>query len=117
MTVTAGPVILQGWEAINDYFQRVFALVTTHIISNIRVELKDAADVDGGDVNTANMTAHAISYHVREEDRFKVEDTSYTAASLYTMQIVRDGEDGLWKIKSWDLNVLWTTGDKAVLYG
>ncbi|OBT90060.1 hypothetical protein VE02_02514 [Pseudogymnoascus sp. 03VT05] len=110
MTITIGPAIFPGWAAINGLFVNVFTLITTHITSNIRVELEEGAD-------TAKMTAHAISYHVKPEDAVKVEDTSYTAGSLYDIDLVRDGADGLWKIKRWDLKILWTTGDKAVLHG
>ena len=110
MSVSAGPVSLNGWETINGYFQRVFACVTTHIISNIRVELEEGAE-------TASMTAHAMSYHLKEETAFQPEDTSYRAASLYDIDLVKDGNDGLWKIKKWDIKVLWTTGDIAVLHG
>ncbi|KZM28070.1 uncharacterized protein EKO05_0003763 [Ascochyta rabiei] len=110
MTFVAGPVNIEGWTAVNELTQKAFAVVTTHIISNIRIELKDGAD-------TASMTAHAISYHVRPEDTLKPEDTSYTAGSLYNLGLARDGDDGLWKIKKWEVKILWTTGDKAVLHG
>ena len=110
MTVAAGPVSLNGWETINAYFQRVFACITTHIISNIRVEFKDGAD-------TASMTAHAMSYHLKEDTASLPEDISYRAASLYDIDLVKDGKDGLWKIKKWDIKVLWTTGDIQVLHG
>jgi hypothetical protein len=110
MTVVAGPITIEGWTAISDFFRKVFVLVTTHVTSNIRIELEDGAD-------TASMTAHAIAYHVRPEEALKLEDTSYTAACLYFMDLVRDGNDGLWKIKKWEIKILWTTGDKAVLYG
>jgi hypothetical protein len=110
MTVSAGPVTLNGWETINGYFQRVFAVITTHMISNIRVELKEGAD-------TASMTAHAMSYHLKEETAMTLEDASYRAASLYDIDLVRDSGDGLWKIKKWDIKVLWTTGDIKVLHG
>jgi hypothetical protein len=110
MSIIAGPYTIEGWTAISDFFQKVFVLETTHVISNIRIELKDGAD-------TASMTAHALSYHIRPEDAFKPEDTSYTASSLYSIDLVKDSSDGLWKIKKWDMKILWTTGDKAVLHG
>jgi hypothetical protein len=110
MTVIAGPMTIDGWTAINKFFARVFALVTTHITSNIRVELEDGAD-------TASMTAHALSYHVRQEDALKTEDTSYTASSLYCIDLVRDGKDGMWRIKKWNIRIQWTTGDIKVLHG
>ncbi|KAH7136174.1 hypothetical protein B0J11DRAFT_520067 [Dendryphion nanum] len=110
ITVIAGAIKIEGWTAINNFFARVFAVVTTHTISNIRIELIDGAD-------TAFMTAHAISYHVRPDDAFKSENASYTASSLYAIDLVKDGDDRLWKIKRWDIKVLWTTGDIAVLHG
>jgi len=110
MTVIAGPIVIEGWTAINDFFLRVFVLVTSHITSNIRVEVKDGAD-------TAFMTAHAIAYHVAPEDALKPEDTSYTASCLYFIDLVKDSSDGLWKIKKWEIKVQWTTGDRAVLHG
>ena len=109
MIFIGGGFALEGWTAINEVFERVFTLITTHVISNIRVQLKDGQD-------TAFLTAHAISYHVRPDDALKQEDTSYTAGSLYSINLVRDGNDGLWKIKRWEIKVLWTTGDKAVLH-
>jgi hypothetical protein len=109
MVVAAGPVTLEGWPKISEYFSRVFDLITTHIVSNTRIELKDGAD-------TASMTANALSYHVRPDDAFKPEDTSYTASCLYNIDLVRDSADGLWKIKKWEFRILWTTGDIKVLH-
>ncbi|KAF2029824.1 hypothetical protein EK21DRAFT_112502 [Setomelanomma holmii] len=86
MLVVAGPFKIEGWTAINDFFARLFDLITTHITSNIRVELKDNAD-------TAYMTCHALSYHVKPDDALKPEDTSYTASSLYFIDLVKDSSD------------------------
>ena len=84
--------------------------MTTHTISNIRIQLEDGAD-------TASMTAHAMAYHIRSEDAFKSEDTSYTASNLYDIELVRDKGDGLWKIKRWEIRMMWTVGDRGVIYG
>ncbi|KAF2448439.1 hypothetical protein P171DRAFT_470205 [Karstenula rhodostoma CBS 690.94] len=108
MTISIGPIVLEGWPAISAYMERVFHLITTHIISNVRIAVEDGAD-------TATLTAHAISYHVREEDALKVEDTSYTASSLYDIEMVKDAGDGLWKIRRWGFEVLWTTGKRSVM--
>lgn len=110
MIVVAGPFTIEGWTAISDFFLKLFGLVTTHITSNIRIELKDGAD-------TASMTAHAIAYHVSPDDALKLEDTSYTASCLYFIDLVKDSNNGLWKIKKWEIKILWTTGDRAVLHG
>lgn len=108
MIWTGNGINIEGWTAIKQLFQRLFVLVTTHNISSVRVDVKDGA-------SSANLTAHAISYHVRPEDAFKQEDTSYTASSLYNIDLVKDEDDGLWKIKRWEAKVLWTTGDRSVL--
>ncbi|KAF2875671.1 hypothetical protein BDV95DRAFT_562383 [Massariosphaeria phaeospora] len=111
MTLIAGPFgTLEGWAAASAIVLLLFDLVTMHTLSNIRVELQDGAD-------TASLTAHAISYHIRPEEAHKPEDTSYTAGNLYYVDLVRDKGDGLWKIKKWDIRNLWVTGDRAVLEG
>ena len=53
MSVVAGPMAVNGWTAISDFFERLFKLVTTHTTSNVRVHLEDGA-------NTAFINAHAI---------------------------------------------------------
>jgi pyruvate-formate lyase-activating enzyme len=62
VVLIASGVTIQGWNAIKEAFAKVFELVTTHYITNIRVELKYGA-------TTASLASHAIAYHVRPEDR------------------------------------------------
>ncbi|RYO79237.1 hypothetical protein DL763_009356 [Monosporascus cannonballus] len=69
MAVIASPITIEGWTAISEFFLKVFVLVTAHVISNIRIELKDGAD-------TASMTTHALACHVRPDDVLKQEDSS-----------------------------------------
>jgi len=111
MTMTFGSTTLNGWDAVNKFFQIVFDVTTTHITSNIRIDLKSE------DADTAFMTANAIAYHMKTEEAFEREDRSYTAGNLYFMELVRDKGDGLWKIGKWEIRTLWTTGVRAVLYG
>jgi hypothetical protein len=108
MTFSAGQFNLKGWSQISDLFVTLSKVVTTHITSNIRVEVKD---------DTASMTASAVAYHVKEDEAFKPEDTSYTAYNLYDIDLVKDDDDGLWKIKRWEIKALWTTGHASVVYG
>ncbi|KAL6245440.1 hypothetical protein RBB50_007439 [Rhinocladiella similis] len=110
-TFAAGPMTIKGWDAINESMTKLFSLVTTHYITNIRVEFKGADNT-----NTASMSAHAIAYHVRPDDAYKAEDTSYTAGCLYFIDLVKDDTDGLWKIKKWEVKIQWTTGDRTILY-
>jgi hypothetical protein len=86
MTLVAGPVTLNGWSGVSEFFLLLSKVVTTHITSNVRVEVTDGAD-------TASMTANAVAHHVLEEDALKPEDTSYTAYNLYAIDLVKDGGD------------------------
>lgn len=92
---------------MNAFLSRALLLVTSHVTSNVRVEVKEGAD-------SASLTNHTLAYHVLPEDTFKKEDTSYTVSCLYSMDLVKNATDGLWKIKKWDFNILWTTGDRAI---
>jgi hypothetical protein len=105
ITVVAGPYIAQGWPAIEALFEPVFRLVTTHILSNMRIHFVED--------DVAKVTTHAISYHVRSEDAFGVEDKKYTAGSLYDIEVVK--EDGQWKMRRWEIQVLWTVGDRGIM--
>lgn len=62
------------------------------------------------------MSCHTISYHFRPEEAFEKADRSYTAGSLYDLEMVRD-EEGMWRIEQWEVRILWTTGDPGVLGG
>ncbi|KAF3002467.1 hypothetical protein E8E13_005214 [Curvularia kusanoi] len=110
MVWIGGGFNITGWSAINALFDKLFTLVTTHTISNIRVDV-------GDDDSVAHLTAHAISYHARPEDAFKEEGQMYTAASLYDIGLVRGEEDGVWRIRRWEAKVLWTRGERALLHG
>lgn len=115
MEWVGGGVSATGWDAVSALFERVFGLITMHVVSNVRVSFADAGD-EGGDSGEARVTAHAVSYHVRREDAESVEERSFTGYSLYDMVLVR-AEDGGWRIKRWQADVLRTTGDRSVVHG
>ncbi|PVH93451.1 hypothetical protein DM02DRAFT_676840 [Periconia macrospinosa] len=100
---------IEGWTALTTRFEIVFNLITTHITSNVRVELTGP--------DTASLTCQAVSYHVRPEDQFKVQECSFTGYNLYDIDLVKDEADGLWKIKTWNIDVRRTTGDAAIVQG
>lgn len=111
-TFIAGPATFTGWSEISSIFEAVWKVTTLHQITNMRVCLADEK------TEKASLTCHCISYHVRPEDAFDVRDTSYTAGSLYDVEVVKDdGDQGLWKILHWRITVLWTTGERGVLHG
>jgi hypothetical protein len=80
-----------------------------HMTSNILVEIHEGRQM-------ATLTAHAMAYHMRTEDASEEEDTSYKAANLYDIKVASVGAENEWKIKEWDVKVLWRTGDRAFLH-
>ncbi len=100
---------IPGWTATDDFFKQVSAITTTHIASNVRVMI-----THGGE--WASLAANAVAYHIQPGKAFTERDTPYTAGCLYLMHLKWDKRDGLWKIVTWNIWVLWTTGDLPVLH-
>ncbi|GAB1200326.1 hypothetical protein APSETT444_009696 [Aspergillus pseudonomiae] len=94
-------------DAILD-LDGVSKLDTTHFVSNGRVDVIEGASV-------ASMTASVLSQHYRPGTG-KVPGAEYLmAGSLYSLDLVRDDTEGLWKIKRWNMKVIWTMGDASVM--
>ena len=103
--------VLTGLDAIRaGSYDRISKLDTTHLASNIRVDVKDGS-------STASMTASAMGQHFRAGEGEKEGTTQFLAGGVYHIDLVRDGKDGLWKAKYWKLNRLWNQGDMAVVTG
>ncbi|KIX03233.1 uncharacterized protein Z518_06785 [Rhinocladiella mackenziei CBS 650.93] len=81
---------------------------TTHMISNVRVDVKDGA-------NTASLTAYALAQHCPPGKGKEPDAPKYLVGGEYWMDLMRDEGDGLWKIKKWVLDVIWTQGDASVM--
>jgi len=102
---------IEGTDAIKEYiYGKVMPLHTTHFITNVRVDLKDGADM-------AYVTATALAYHYKPEDAFLPERKAYATAGLYALDVVKDSSTGLWKIKKWTCKLNWTEGDRSVMMG
>ncbi|UPK97366.1 hypothetical protein LCI18_008301 [Fusarium solani-melongenae] len=89
---------VQGLAAIlATTFQYVGAgLDTTHMVSNVRIDLKDGAD-------TAKMTAHALAQHYRKDEGRKPEAPRFLTGNMYWIDLIKDKSDGLWKMTKFDL--------------
>lgn len=81
---------------------------TMHMISNVRVEVKDGAD-------TASLTAYALAQHCPPGRGKEPDAPKYLVGGEYAMDLVRDEADGLWKIKKWVFNIIWRQGDASVM--
>jgi ketosteroid isomerase-like protein len=83
-------------------------LDTTHMISNIRVDVKDGA-------SSASLTAYALAQHCLLGTGREPGGRKYLAASTYSIDLVKDESDQVWKIKKWAMKIIWTQGDESVM--
>jgi SnoaL-like domain len=83
---------------------------TSHMISNIRIDHKEGE-------KTASLTAYALAQHCPPGRGKEPDGPKYLVAGEYSMELVRDEGDGLWKIKKWLLDVIWRQGDASVMQG
>lgn len=81
---------------------------TTHMISNVRINHKEGED-------TASMTAYALAQHCPPGRGKEPDGPKYTTGGEYSLDLVRDNGDGLWKIKKWVLDIVWRQGDRSVM--
>jgi hypothetical protein len=100
---------LQGEEAVmGTIFNFVGPMDTLHTISNIRIDVKDDA------ADTAVMTAYAVARHHRKGEGPDPTTPHLTTGGIYTLDLVQDRSDGLWKARKWAANFIWRDGDESV---
>ena len=102
---------MSGLDAIHTgCYDTISKLDTTHFISNLRVNVQD------GDP-AASMTTSALAQHYRHKQGTEAGATRLLTGSLYFLDLVKDDQDGLWKIKHWKLQLVWAEGDWGVMTG
>jgi hypothetical protein len=79
---------------------------TTHMISNVRIELKDGAE-------NAKLNCYALAQHCPPGTGRDGAGKKYLAASEYWVDVVKEG--GEWRIEKWVMKVIWTQGDVEVM--
>lgn len=101
---------MDGIEAVtNGCFHGVAKLDTTHFINNIRIDVKEGA-------TTAKLTATALAQHYRPGEGVKPGSERFLAGSLYDIDLVKES-DGVWRIKVWNLKIVWGEGDRSIVAG
>ncbi|KAF5012499.1 hypothetical protein FDECE_1452 [Fusarium decemcellulare] len=100
-------------ETLDGILATTFKLIgssldTTHMVSNVRIDVKDGAD-------TAALTAHALAQHYRKGEGRNPQASRFLTGSLYNVDLVKDKSEGLWKITRFELNVIWNEGDPSIL--
>lgn len=104
--------VMDGLEAIRSQsFDRISKLETTHFVTNTRVNLND-------DGKTASMTASVLAQHYRPgTGNSETGDAPrLLTGALYRLDLVKEEDSGLWKIKVWEMKSVWQEGSSAVLF-
>ncbi|MCJ1304227.1 hypothetical protein MMC08_007039 [Hypocenomyce scalaris] len=101
--------IINGLSAIRtQVLDLVGPMDTTHMISNVRVDVQDGAD-------TASLTAYALAQHCLPGKGKEPDAEKYLVGGEYWVDLVRDEADGVWKMKKWVLDIIWGQGDVSVM--
>ncbi|KAL9617233.1 MAG: hypothetical protein Q9160_007961 [Pyrenula sp. 1 TL-2023] len=93
-----------------ELFDHVGPLDTTHMVNNVRVDVKDGAD-------TASMTAYVLAQHCPPGRGREPDGPKWLAGGEASLSFVWDEKDGLWKVKKWVMEVMWSQGDPSVMQG
>lgn len=100
--------IMEGFEAIKTQcYDSISKMETTHFLTNLRINILD-------NESRAEMTCSSLAQHYRGGEGMKADATPLLAGGLYWLSLVKDTEDGLWKITKWTLKSTWGQGDWAV---
>lgn len=83
-------------------------LDTMHTITNMRVNVHDGTD-------TAYLTAYTAVAHAAPGTGRIPDSEKYITGVEYRVDLVKDTGDGLWKIKKWIVDVLWTHGNPEII--
>jgi hypothetical protein len=89
----------------------IFSLDTTHLVSNVRVDM-----TKGKEESEASLTATVLSQHFAGGKGLEPGEKNLMGGSLYRGELKRD-VDGLWKF--WELKIksIWMQGDFSVVGG
>ena len=106
-----GDTVLEGMEQINKHlYETISRMETHHTISNCRVDLKE-------DGETAHMTTYALAQHHRAGEGMDPTKKGLLGGTTYFIDLVKEGDEGSWKMKKWVLQINWCDGDLSVVTG
>ena len=100
--------VMNGVEAITTQcYDPVSKLDTTHFVTNMRINILE-------EDSKAEVTCSALAQHYRDGEGMEPGTVPILVGSLYWLDLIKDHEDGLWKIKHWKLKSTWGQGDWGV---
>jgi hypothetical protein len=101
--------VMQGKEAVDhDCFDVAGPLDTQHLLSGVRIDVKEGA-------HTARLTCNALNQHFRPGEGLKTGAEHLMAGSVYEVEVVKE-DSGEWRMKTWKLNLRWSQGSWAVMH-
>ncbi|KGO75581.1 hypothetical protein PITC_098640 [Penicillium italicum] len=99
--------VMEGYDAIySQCYANVSKMDTTHFLTNMRINITEESK--------AQVSCSALAQHYRDGEGMKPGSDFLLAGGLYTVELVKDAGDGLWKIKHWTLKTTWGQGDRSV---
>ncbi|KAK8040086.1 hypothetical protein PG993_008497 [Apiospora rasikravindrae] len=103
-----------------DCWAPVSRLDTVHVASNVRVRFHSADDnneeYDAATTKKATVMANFQANHYRAGEGMKPDAKGFITGGTYLLECVRDESDGgLWKARSWVINLTWVLGDPSVM--
>lgn len=102
----------QGIEAVRAHALGVVGpLDSTHFVTNIRIDVKDDA------ADTATLTGNTLALHYPSGTGRSSSSRRLVGGSRHKIEMVKGGEDGLWKFQTWTIRTVWFEGDYSVMGG
>ena len=80
---------------------------TGHVASSFQVEMKENGKL-------AELTAIAVAYHYKKGEGSVAGKAGLTVGNRYTMEVIEEATEGLWKIRKAEIKNLWCEGDLGV---
>lgn len=81
------------------------------MLANVRVNYVPGA-------KTASLTANGQNQHFRRGEGSQDGAKNLLAGVRYVVDLVKDeGEQGLWRMSKWGMEVVWHQGDYSVMQG
>lgn len=98
---------MEGVDAVySQSFEQVGAMETQHTVSCVRIDIKP-------DGSSAFVTANAQNQHFKAGEGLKPDADNFLAGSFYEVDVIK--EEGEWLIKHFEMQIIWTRGNGAVM--
>ncbi|KAH8163420.1 hypothetical protein CIB48_g4818 [Xylaria polymorpha] len=97
---------VSAWR--KELLEHIGPMDTTHMLSNVRVYVEEGS-------NNASLTASIMAQHALPGQGKDPSSPKFLVGAQYEVDLVKDGADGLWKIKTWLVDIIWSQGDASIM--